>query len=108
MTVHYLLDSNAVLQTPEVLAAARHCKLLIPKAVLAKLATRGREHIRKVVGALINDAIEAGAEVIEAPPHIEREPVASDLSAHQPATRRRWKLPVRPSGSPRAASRFVS
>lgn len=83
MTVHYLLDSNAVLQTPEVLAAARHCKLLIPKAVLAKLATRGREHIRKVVGALINDAIEAGAEVIEAPPHIQREPVASDLSAHQ-------------------------
>ena len=83
MTVHYLLDTNAVLQTPEVLAAARHCKILIPKAVLAKLATRGREHIRKVVGALINDALEAGAEVIEAPPLIKYEPVASDLSAHQ-------------------------
>lgn len=83
MTIHYLLDSNAVLQTPEVLAEARHCKLLIPKAVLAKLATRGREHIRKVIGALINDAIAAGAEVIEAPPHIQCEPVASDLNAHQ-------------------------
>lgn len=83
MNIHYLLDTNAVLQTPEVLAEARHCKLLIPKVVLAKLATRGREHIRKVVGALINEAIEAGAEVIEAPPHIQCEPVATDLNAHQ-------------------------
>jgi len=83
MTIHYLLDSNAVLQTPEVLAEARHCKLLIPKAVLAKLATRGREHIRKVIGALISDALEAGAEVIEAPAHIKCELVASDLIAHR-------------------------
>ena len=82
-SVHYLLDTNAVLQVPEVLAAARQRKLLIPKSVLAKLATLNRERSRKVVGALVNDAIAAGAEVVETPRHIHCEPLAADLAAHR-------------------------
>lgn len=81
--VSYLFDTNAVLQAPEVLAAARQRKLLIPKSLLAKLATLNRERSRKVVGALINDAIAAGAEVIETPPQIQCEPLAADLAAYR-------------------------
>ncbi|QCB47677.1 PIN domain-containing protein [Hydrogenophaga sp. PAMC20947] len=81
--IHYLLDTNAVLHSPEVLASARRLKLLIPKAVIGELTSRGREHIRNVVSSLINDALNAGAEVVNAPARLKDEPIASDRNAQR-------------------------
>ncbi|MGC4367987.1 PIN domain-containing protein [Hydrogenophaga sp. R2] len=81
--LHYVLDTNAVVQSPEILASARRLKLLIPKAVLGELTARGREHIRSVVGTLINDALNAGAQIVEAPPHLQNELIASDRHAQR-------------------------
>ncbi len=81
--MHYVLDTNAVIQSPELLASARRLKLLIPRAVLGELTARGREHTRNVVGSLIKDALNAGAEVVDAPAHLKNELIASDRHAQR-------------------------
>src|SRR5262245_2303896 len=83
LPIHYLLDTNALLHSPEVLASARRLKLLIPKAVLNELTSRGREHIRNVVSSLISEALNAGAEVVDAPARLRAEPLASDRDAQR-------------------------
>jgi len=81
--LNYVLDTNAIIQSPEVLAWARRQKLLIPKAVLDELTARGREHIRTVVRTLINEALNAGAEIIDAPSHLKIDLIASDRNAQR-------------------------
>lgn len=79
----YIIDSSAIIQSPEVLATARRLKLLIPKAVLSELTGRGREHVRGVIGSLINDALKAGAQIVDAPAKLREEPIASDRNAQR-------------------------
>jgi hypothetical protein len=81
--VHYLLDTNAILHSPEVLASARHSKLVIPRAVFGELTNRGREHIRNVVASFVAEALNAGAEVLDPPQHLNTEPIASDRHAQR-------------------------
>lgn len=80
---HYILDTNVVIQSPEVLASARGLKLLVPKSVLGELTARGSWYVRNVVGALINDALNAGVEIVEAPTQLKNELIASDRHAQR-------------------------
>jgi rRNA-processing protein FCF1 len=63
----YILDSSALLQTPEVLARAGSRKLLVPEAVLRELSVRGREGMRNRIGDLINQAAARGVKIVRSP-----------------------------------------
>lgn len=81
--MRYILDTSAILQSPEILARAATHKLLIPKAVFGELLARGREQFRSLLGSLINQALEAGAEITESPSKLREELLASDRNAQR-------------------------
>lgn len=81
--MRYILDTSAILQSPEILARATTHKLLIPKVVFEELLARGREQLRSLLGSLINQALEAGAEITESPSKLREELLASDRNAQR-------------------------
>lgn len=65
--MQYVLDTSAILQSPEVLARARTHKLLIPSAVVDDLLNRARPEPRSLLSSLLSNALGAGAEVVQGP-----------------------------------------
>lgn len=81
--MRYILDTSTILQSPEILARAATHKLLIPKAVFEELLARGRDQLRSLLRSLINQALEAGAEITESPSTLREELLASDRNAQR-------------------------
>jgi rRNA maturation endonuclease Nob1 len=81
--MRYILDTSAILQAPEILSRATSQKLLIPKAVFDELIARGRDQLRSLVGSLINQALDAGVEIVDSPVKIKDELLASDRNAQR-------------------------
>ena len=61
----YILDSSAILDEPEILAASKSRNLLIPQAVQDELIFQDMSHSRKNISKLIDQAIELGATIVE-------------------------------------------
>jgi hypothetical protein len=83
MADRYIIDTNVVLQYPEVLAMAAGKKLVIPQAVLEELQHARLRGVQRGVQDVISEAIEKGAHVAPAPASIKQEPIASDRAAQR-------------------------
>ena len=83
MADRYIIDSNVVLQYPEVLAMAAGKKLVIPQAVLEELQHVRLRGVQRGVQDVIAEAIEKGAHVASVPASVKQEPIASDGAAQR-------------------------
>lgn len=81
--MRFLIDTSAILQSPEILARARSHKLLIPRVVLSELFAPGKHAFRPQFGPLVTEALTAGVEIIESPTLLKEELIASDRNAQR-------------------------
>lgn len=72
--VHYLIDTSVVIRHPEVLSLARTRKLLIPDVVIHELTTPRNARVQPGIQNLLNQALEAGAEVVRSSLNMKLEP----------------------------------
>ncbi|UHC82003.1 PIN domain-containing protein [Pseudomonas sp. NIBR-H-19] len=61
----YVLDSSALVTSPEILAHAHQRALVVPAAVVTELSRRGRESSRNAIVSLIYQAMVNGLEVVD-------------------------------------------
>ncbi|MCF5894037.1 PIN domain-containing protein [Aeromonas veronii] len=83
MADRYIIDTNVVLQYPEVLAMAAGKKIVIPQAVLEELQHARLRGVQRGVQDVIAEAIGKGAHVAPTPASIKQEPIASDRAAQR-------------------------
>jgi rRNA-processing protein FCF1 len=81
--MRFLIDTSAILQSPEILARAKNQHLLIPRAVLSELFAPGKQAFRPQFGPLVTEALTAGVEIIEGPALLKKELLASDPYAQR-------------------------
>lgn len=80
--MRYLLDTSAILRSPEVLARAKTHELLIPAAVVDELLERARPEPRSMLSSLLSQAMEAGASVVKGPGDAARVVTPADRTSY--------------------------
>ncbi|WP_422404013.1 PIN domain-containing protein [Pseudomonas sp. GZD-209] len=78
MTDHFIIDTNVLVQHPEVLAMTAENKLIIPKVVLDQLDLRQSRGVRGDIREVIKDAIKKGVHIAQSPSNLKEEPIVSD------------------------------
>ena len=81
MTDRYIIDTNVLLQYPEVLASARGKRLLIPQAVLKELQSARVLAGRSELQGTVAEALRQGVHIAALPGATEIERIASDATA---------------------------
>lgn len=66
-SIHYVLDSSAIMHNPEILAFARTAKLEIPAAVLDEIRSREGRRLKESISVHLRQALAAGVKVLETP-----------------------------------------
>jgi rRNA maturation endonuclease Nob1 len=79
----FILDSNVLLQHPEILATVGHRRLVIPEAVLKELSSRGREQSRSAFADLVRQASNRGVHIVPSPARLKEELLASDRNVQR-------------------------
>lgn len=83
MIKNFIIDTNVLVQYPEVLAMAAGNNLVIPMVVLEQFQQRRLRGVNGGVQEIIDEAIKKGVHVAESPPHLIEEPVASGKDAQR-------------------------
>ncbi|MBN5028134.1 hypothetical protein JY419_01680 [Stenotrophomonas maltophilia] len=60
----YLIDSNAVIHAPQILAL-KASDLIIPTAIIDELVSRGTQELRERLATLINETLSRGAKAVD-------------------------------------------
>ncbi len=66
-SIHYVLDSSAIMHNPEILAFARTARLEIPAGVLEEIRSREDKWLKKTISGHLRQALDAGVTVLERP-----------------------------------------
>lgn len=66
-SIHYVLDSSAIVHNPEILAFARTARLEIPAGVLEEIRSREDKWLKKTISGHLRQALDAGVTVLERP-----------------------------------------
>lgn len=83
MIKHFILDTNVLVQHPEVLAMAAGNNLIIPQVVLDQFKQRRSRGVHGDVQEVIDEAIKKGVRIAQAPSQLVKEPVASARDAQK-------------------------
>ncbi|MCK4505018.1 MAG: twitching motility protein PilT [Candidatus Aegiribacteria sp.] len=83
MAKRYIIDTNVLIQYPHILARAGSKKIVIPRAVLDELSTRGRGKRTNGITDLIGGAVSAGVRIVNSPQDIKGEMLPSDRNAQR-------------------------
>lgn len=83
MTDRYVIDTNVLVQHPEVLAMAAGNKLVIPQAVIEELNKRRMRGVRGGVYDVITQAVAKGALIATSPNQLREEPIAPERDIHR-------------------------
>ena len=67
MPNRYIIDTNVLIQYPQILSRAGNRKILIPASVIEELSLRGPNNRTKGLSNLIGSAISAGVKIVQAP-----------------------------------------
>lgn len=83
MPSRYIIDTNVLLQHPQILSRVGNRKIVIPKAVMEELSHRGEGSKWRDIADLILSSIPAGVKIVNAPVKLENELIASDRNAQR-------------------------
>lgn len=83
MPSRYIIDTNVLLQHPQILSRAGNRKIVIPKAVMEELSHRGEGSKWRDIADLISSSISAGVKIVNAPVKLENELIHSDGNAQR-------------------------
>ena len=83
MPSRYIIDTNVLLQHPEILSRAGNRKLVIPRAVMHELSYRGKSNKWSDITDLVASSIPAGVLIVEAPEKIKNDIFQSDRNAQR-------------------------
>ncbi|EQA5827627.1 TPA: PIN domain-containing protein [Escherichia coli] len=83
MPSRYIIDTNVLLQHPEILSRAGNRKLVIPRAVMHELSYRGKSNKWSDITDLVASSIPAGVLIVEAPEKIKNDLFQSDRNAQR-------------------------
>ena len=83
MIKHFILDTNVLVQHPDILAMAAGKKLVIPQVVLDQFKQRRSRGVNGGVQEVIDEAIKKGVRIAQAPSQMVTEPVVSPKDAHR-------------------------
>ncbi|MBV7549867.1 hypothetical protein KW849_26645 [Pseudomonas sp. PDM26] len=78
MTDHYIIDTNVLVQYPEVLAMAAGKKMVIPQAVIEELNSRRVRGVRGDVYDVVAQAVKKGVLISTSPSKLKEELVAPE------------------------------
>ncbi|WP_164979403.1 PIN domain-containing protein [Pseudomonas sp. DTU12.3] len=83
MIKHFILDTNVLVQHPDILAMAAGNNLVIPQVVLDQFKQRRSRGVNGGVQEVIDEAIKKGVRIAQAPFQLVTEPVVSPKDAHR-------------------------
>ena len=83
MPSRYIIDTNVLLQHPEILSRAGNRKLVIPRAVMHELSYRGKSNKWSDITDLVASSIPAGVLIVEAPEKIKNDIFQSERNAQR-------------------------
>ncbi|WP_236192616.1 PIN domain-containing protein [Pseudomonas glycinae] len=82
MTDHYVIDTNVLIQHPEVLALAAENKLVIPQVVIEELNKRRMRGVPGGVYDVVAQAVSKGALISTSPYQLQEEPIAPERDTY--------------------------
>ncbi|MFJ5448983.1 PIN domain-containing protein [Pectobacterium carotovorum] len=83
MPSRYIIDTNVLLQHPQILSRAGNRKLVIPRAVMNELSYRGKSNKWSDIADLVASSIPAGVHIVEAPEKLKNDLFQSDRNAQR-------------------------
>lgn len=79
----YIIDTNVLLQHPQILSRVGNRKIVIPKAVMHELSFRGKGSKSSDIADLVTSSIPAGVRIVEAPEKLKKDLIQSDRNAQR-------------------------
>lgn len=83
MIDHYIIDTNVLVQYPEVLAMAAGKKMVIPQAVIEELNNRRSRGVRGDVYDVVAQAVNKGLLISTSPNKLKEEPAAPEIGRYR-------------------------
>lgn len=83
MPSRYIIDTNVLLQHPQILSRAGNRKIVIPRAVMEELSHRGKGSKWSDIADLVTSSIPSGVKITDAPEKLKNEIIQSDRSAQR-------------------------
>ena len=83
MSRRYIIDTNVLLQHPQILSRAGNRKLVIPGAVMLELSHRGKGSKGSEIVDLVDSSVPSGVQIVEAPRKLKNDLLQSDINAQR-------------------------
>lgn len=83
MPSRYIIDTNVLLQHPQILSRAGNRKIVIPKAVMEELSHRGRGSKWADIADLVASSVHAGVKIVNGPEKLDNDLIQSDRNAQR-------------------------